>query len=129
MQDAPELTLLVINYSNRVIFSDCHDLPKRNRQIVGRNLPREKPQEHLSHEQEDVVLGDDHHISVTAFGEEPDSELVAVPVEAFSHVGNDVVPNPSGLYHFEDLDVMIIVSEVNDHKSFKYVLAVLFFVV
>lgn len=76
-----------------------------------------------------MVLGNDGHIFVTPLWEEPDSKLIAVPVEAFSHEWDHIVPNPPGLYHFEYLNVVVVVGEVNDHKSFKNVLAVLLLVV
>ena len=70
MKQTFKFVLFVIHINHRIFLTDCHDLPKRNRKVIGRYLRVHDPQEHLTHGQKNMVFADRDCVVVNLLGKQ-----------------------------------------------------------
>lgn len=60
VQYAAKFGLFVLNDQGGVVFAQHHDVPEGDGKVVGGYLSGEDSEEHLAHDQKDLILQDGH---------------------------------------------------------------------
>jgi hypothetical protein len=66
VEQALQLVLLVIDAQHGIVFSDGHNLPKRDGQIIGGDLSGHHAQKHLAQDQKDLKFAERNSVVIAS---------------------------------------------------------------